>query len=90
MIRRREPYGCDALKLSAFETDRLANQFHAFMELADRLNMRRAERAGILAVRTAELLQGAECLRNREDEALRRLGYAMRMMQRQLENLETT
>lgn len=65
----------------------LDDRFADFMDLADKLDMPGAERAGILDVFEGELVMGPSALRAREAEVLRRLTYAIGLMQRQLQNL---
>ena len=67
--------------------DALDDRFACFMDLADRLDMPGSERAGILNVFEGELVAGTKALRAREAEVLRRMSYAIGLMQRQLRNV---
>ena len=67
-------------------SQRLDRQYAVFVGLADRMAMPQAERAGILGVAEDDLALGVVALRPREAEALRRLIYAIPLMQRQLES----
>ncbi len=66
----------------------LARRFEVFMALADKVDMPQAERAGILGASSESLVFGAHCLHGRESEGLRRLEYAIILLERLVANMK--